>query len=49
MCFIAKYTTQKAIGYNFFNFHTYETSIINICKRSLYISLISINKCIFAT
>jgi len=31
ICFIAKYTTKKAIGYNFFNyynFRTCETSVI---------------------
>ena len=33
ICFIAKYTTKKAIGYNFFNyynFHTCKTSVNDI-------------------
>ena len=25
ICFIAKYTTQKAIGYNFFNYYNFRT------------------------
>ena len=25
ICFIAKYTTKKAIGYNFFNYYTFRT------------------------
>lgn len=25
MCFIAKYTTKKAIGYNFFNYYNFRT------------------------
>lgn len=30
ICFIAKYTTKKAIGYNFYTFRTCETSVNDI-------------------
>lgn len=36
ICFIAKYTTQKAIGYNFFNYYNFRTCETSIKKNYSY-------------
>lgn len=36
ICFIAKYTTKKAIGYNFFNYYNFRTCETTIKKNYSY-------------